>query len=109
MAWFCRLSKISQDKRQAILAAWACNSVRWRERIDLEQDDGGGHVRRDFPDLHVGHLDACRPEERRMIGGMARDDGQLARPMHADDVDPMRVIDKEFGQRLHVVSVPGSQ
>jgi hypothetical protein len=42
-----------------------------------------------------------------MIGGMARDDGRLARPMHADDVDPVRIIDKQFGPRLHVVSVPG--
>ena len=30
---------------------------------------------------NVGHLDACRPEERLMIGGMARDDGRLARPL----------------------------
>src|SRR5208337_2468543 len=48
-----------------------------------------------------------RPEERLMIGGMARDDGRLARPVHSDNVYPTRVIHKQFGERLHVVSVPG--
>ena len=97
---------LCQDKRQTILAAWRAIPSGGVKGSTLSRMTAAVTSAR-FPDLHVGHLDACRPEERLMIGGMARDDGRLARPMHADDVDPVRIIDKQFGQRLHVVSVPG--
>src|SRR5208337_1248411 len=83
------------------------NSIRRSEWANLQLEHCCRDVWSNLPDFGVGHLDLRGLEERAVIGFVAGDDGGLSRPMHADDVDPLRVVIEEFSERRHVVLIPG--
>jgi hypothetical protein len=96
-----------QDERQAIVALRTGNSVGRSERTNLQNDHRRRNVGRNLRDLCVRDLDLRRLEERTVVGFVAGHYGDLSRPMHADDVDPLRIVVEKIRQRSHVVAIPG--
>jgi hypothetical protein len=97
---------LREDEGQAVIGARAIGSV-WRpKRADRCSDDGSGNVRIYRANSNVSEDELGFPKDRAVKYAMRLDDGHLTLPVHADNVDPVRVVGEKLLQCRHIMSVP---